>query len=111
MRRVSGIVSGLFIAAGCGSDPATPFPCATPDPAAQVEVTGAYRYASSFARYHLRGTITFAQAGTRVEVTDTHYDNAQDRAVGGAAHGAGVRGRRGGGGHAAPPSNAHVSTA
>lgn len=85
VRPLAVISSCLSLVVGCGGEPATPFPCATPDPAAQVEVNGAYRYSSSSSRYHLRGTITFAQAGSRVEVTDTHYDNARDRAVGGAA--------------------------
>ena len=53
--------------------------CEGEDPDALVDVTGAYRYISR--TFNLRGTITFAQTGTQVRVTETTYDNADDRPV------------------------------
>jgi hypothetical protein len=76
---------------GCGSSPATPLTCAAPDSAAQVQVGGSYQYASSSHKFHLRGTITFAQTDAVVEVTDTFYENARDRALGGVGE---LRGNR-----------------
>jgi hypothetical protein len=77
------------LASGCIDDgDGGPVRCPAADPAASVLVNGRYRYASY--QFTLRGSITFAQdaqpSGAQlVRVTDTTYDNANDRPLVGQA--------------------------
>jgi hypothetical protein len=77
------------LASGCIDDgTAGPVRCPAADPAASVVANGRYRYASY--QFTLRGSITFAQeaqpSGEQlVRVTDTTYDNANDRPLVGQA--------------------------
>lgn len=76
----------MMAAAGCDSTPPpAPFACAKADPAAAVDVGGRFRYASNYRDFWMRGTILLAQTGKMVEVTETVYDNADDRPLKGAA--------------------------
>jgi hypothetical protein len=76
-----GLILLVMTTARC-SDPA-PVRCAAADPMASVAVGGTFRYGSP--RFALAGTITFAQDGSMVTVTDTTYDTGRDRALTGAA--------------------------
>ena len=84
--KIVGIGVGLVATAvlgllSCnGDDPASGPGCAEPDPSAAVDVNGTYRYVGA-----LRGTITLVQTGNTVELTNTTYENADDRPVVGSA--------------------------
>jgi hypothetical protein len=80
------LVALALAPAGCldaGPAPAPTVTCAAPDAMASVRVGGTFRYASP--EFALAGTITFAQEGSMVTVTDTTYDTGRDRALTGAA--------------------------
>ncbi|HOB73395.1 MAG TPA: hypothetical protein PKG54_02615 [Phycisphaerae bacterium] len=80
--------SGLLIAtlpllAGSGC-PAQQEPCPEENSAAVVNVAGVYRYFGT-RPFLLIGTITFEQEGDLVRVTDTTYENSNDRRLMGEA--------------------------
>ncbi len=83
------VLTGL-LAAACTRTPARPACPAVADGGVTLAVNGVYRYASPL--FELRGTISFAQQGEVVQVSDTSYDNApRDRSVVGMAPLAGNR--------------------
>ena len=51
------------------------------DPGAMLDVTGTFDFAGTSFAFGLRGTITFSQTGSSVDVTDTTYSNSPDRAL------------------------------
>lgn len=70
----------MLAGSSCAVFPVNVESCAVEDPQATVNVAGVYRYSGrganqdSGAEFGLSGTITFAQDGSRVRVTDTTYD-------------------------------------
>jgi hypothetical protein len=83
------LVLAAVAAAGCVGNEEAPIRCAAVDPQASIIAAGVYRYASP--EFALSGTITFAQEGSLVRVTDTTYDRGSDRALAGGATLAGNR--------------------
>jgi hypothetical protein len=89
--RAACLASLVTLAAACGgSAPPPPASCGADDPQAAIDVRGRYHYASSQG-YALRGTITFEQIDRLVRVTETTYENADDRPLMGEATLAGNR--------------------
>ena len=92
MSCVARRVASFLVAVGCGCGDAgeAPRPCGPEDAALSLDVAGTYDYASTDG-YALRGTITFEQQGALVRVTQTSYENADDRSLMGEAELAGNR--------------------
>ncbi|MHC4930615.1 MAG: hypothetical protein ACYTGV_00275 [Planctomycetota bacterium] len=79
----------LIAFAGCNGSNSEPAGdsegvCPIENAAASIDVRGTFHYEGDFP-YVLTGTITFEQNGDVVTVTNTTYDNANDRALEGTA--------------------------
>lgn len=72
------LLSLVTIAAGCQENTVV-LPTCPEATATSPAVTGTYRYRSDV--FGLSGTITFAQEGGRLFVTDTTYTTGDDRAL------------------------------
>jgi hypothetical protein len=91
----AGLIAALFVAVFAAACPdgdrasGRDLGCPAIDGAAAITAAGVYRYVS--AEFALSGTITFAQEGSLLRVTDTSYDTGNDRSLIGSAALAGNR--------------------